>query len=670
MYILNKSKNKYKQLTKPIMKKNTMNQRIFYKQLLAFMIAALISFHVFPQAPLTPVTTFGSNPGNLRMYSYVPTGISGSVSLVVVLHGCTQTATSYAAATGWNKLADKHKFILLYPEQKKENNVVLCFNWFDSLYQKKDQLQVLSIKQMVDYMKSNYSIDPEKIFITGLSAGGGMSNTMLANYPETFKKGAIMSGIPFKASLDTLGSYYSTHGFITKTPAQWGNLVKKANPTYTGEFPDVALFHGGKDSTVYLSTNTESVKQWTNVNGADQTPESVDTAFQGNNGVSLSIYNDSLNKPVVYSYIVKTMKHAVSIDTGNCSRQGGQGQAYAKDFNFHSTYWAADFFGILKTPYSITGLTTVNQNTTNVIYSVVNTSGSVYKWTVPAGATIASGQGTNAIRVNFTTTSGNVSVTETTRDGCVNDKAFKFVKVLYFNIIVKQTGFINCYGAATGELTATVIGNTGPYTLTWLPVNKNTPVIKNLKAGNYTLIVRDGTGKVIYTNTVAVAEPALLVTNQIKTICAGQSYTVGTSTYTKTGVYTNKLTSSKGCDSTVNTTLIVRSALLCALAPMKSTSEEQNMNTEEETISENEATVAPAVNVYPNPFSTFATIQFNEVQKDVMIKIIDVSGNQILSTNFSGTQYQIDAQEWNTGNYTILIIDGKNNIITKNIMVR
>jgi poly(hydroxyalkanoate) depolymerase family esterase len=718
--------------------KTLKNKLSFGKKVLAFLTLALLNLNGFSQA-LTPVTSFGSNPGNLRMYSYVPTSVSGPVSLVVVLHGCTQTATSYAEGSGWNKLADKHKFILVYPEQKKENNSYLCFNWFDSLYQQKGQLQVLSIKQMVDYMKANYSIDTTKIFVTGLSAGGAMSNVMLANYPETFKKGAIMSGVPYRASKDTLSSYYATHGFVTKTPDQWGKLVKNANPSYAGEYPHVAIFQGGLDSTVYVKTAVESIKQWTNVNGADQTPESVDTAFQGNTGVSLSIYNDTItNKPVVYYYKIKKMKHALAVDTGSCARQGGKVQAYVKDVDFHSTYWAADYFGIINAPYTITGLPIVFQNANNITYSVSNTTGSTYQWTVPAGATIVSGQGTNSITVNFGTASGNVSVIETTSGGCVNDLATKYVKVLDFSVIVNQTGLINCYGAKTAQLAAVVTGNNGPFTVSWAPVAQTTPVISNLGVGSYTLTVKDKSNTVINTTTINVTQPALLVTTQSQTICAGETLKIGSTKHRKSGLFTDVLTSSKGCDSVVKTLLVVLPEIFTTQIVKKCAGESITVGTNTYTANGSYTDVLKAANgcdstvhtvliianqlnanaggnnnnnnsgwfngasnfagsnnakqpimtsskacptnnngeksgtvdIFPNPFSTFSTIKFSNTQTNVTIKVVDVNGNVILSTTFTGTEFQLEAETLKKGNYSVLIIDTNGKVTTKNIIVK
>jgi poly(3-hydroxybutyrate) depolymerase len=85
-----------------------------------------------PSAPsrLTEVTGFGSNPGNLRMLTYVPEILPPSPGLVVVLHGCTQTAAGYDRGSGWSALADRYGFVLLYAEQQEANNPNRCFNWF------------------------------------------------------------------------------------------------------------------------------------------------------------------------------------------------------------------------------------------------------------------------------------------------------------------------------------------------------------------------------------------------------------------------------------------------------------------------------------------------------------------------------------------------------------
>jgi len=219
-------------------------------------------------------------------------------------------------------------------------------------------------------------------------------------------------------------------GLVTMTPAQWGALVKAQNPAYTGSYPKAMICQGTADLVVSPTNAAELIKQWTYMNHASQTVDSTNSAFQGNTNVTLSIYNDSMGGPAVYSYSIKGMPHGIAVDTGSCTRQGGQAGTYAiEETNFHSTYWAADFFNLIPAPYSITGSISVVASATGVTYSVPATTGSTYLWTVPSGATIKSGQGTNSIVVDFGTKSGYVSVTETTKTGCQNDASSLYVTV-------------------------------------------------------------------------------------------------------------------------------------------------------------------------------------------------------------------------------------------------
>jgi poly(hydroxyalkanoate) depolymerase family esterase len=392
-------------------------------------VLIFITFSAFSQTGWIPVGSFGSNPGNLNMYVYVPAGVSPNAPLVVVMHGCTQTATMVAQESGWNQLADRHKFLVVYPEQNAANNSSNCFNWFMAGDQDRNQGEVLSIKQMVDYMQANYTIDNTKIFATGLSAGACMTNVMLACYPEIFSKGAVMAGAPHKSASDAVTAYNVGQGTVTKTPAQWGALVTAEYPAFTGNYPTVAVFHGSSDPVVNITNETEIMKQWTNVHGADQTADVVVNSFNGNAFVTKNVFNDLAGKEVVETFTLAGMGHAIALDTGACYQKCGKTGTYALEVYFSATFWAAYFFDILIEPYAISGLQAVNINQNGVTYSVTNTSGSTYNWTVPAGATIASGQGTNSITVNFGTQSGYVEVTETQSSTCKKGPSKLYVTV-------------------------------------------------------------------------------------------------------------------------------------------------------------------------------------------------------------------------------------------------
>jgi len=146
---------------------------------------------------LAETVDFGANPGALRMFSFVPNDMREPCALVVVLHGCTQTAAGYDMGAGWSMLAERYGFALLMPEQQPANNPNTCFNWFLPEDTTRDQGEAASIRQMIRHMARNANIDGKRIFVTGLSAGGAMTSVMLATYPEIFAGGAIIAGLPY-----------------------------------------------------------------------------------------------------------------------------------------------------------------------------------------------------------------------------------------------------------------------------------------------------------------------------------------------------------------------------------------------------------------------------------------------------------------------------------------
>ena len=292
-------------------------------------------------AALTKVDSFGSNPGALVMYEYVPAGLPSGRPIVVVMHGCTQQAAAMENA-GWNQLADLHKFTVVYPEQATANNPVRCFNWAgeygDTANLVRGQGENQSIIQMVDKAISMHGGDPARVYVAGFSSGAAFAAVMLATWPDRFAAGAIMSGIPYRCATTVSGAYSCQSPGVTKTAAQWGDLVRAAH-TYGGTRPRVQLWHGTTDATVVPKNREESVKQWANVLGTDDTADETETIGQAKR----TAYKSG-GAIVVESYEVTGMGHAVAVGETGCT---GKVASYFEDRAICSTLRAAKFFGLV-----------------------------------------------------------------------------------------------------------------------------------------------------------------------------------------------------------------------------------------------------------------------------------------------------------------------------------
>jgi poly(hydroxyalkanoate) depolymerase family esterase len=128
---------------------------------------------------------------------YVPARLEGKVPLVVALHGCQEDADAFAKVTGLNALAEKEGFLVLYPNEQWGRNPYNCWNWFLPVNQAAGLGEPAEIAAAVLAAEALYPVDPERIYVTGLSAGGAEAATMLSCYPSLFAAGAIHSGVAY-----------------------------------------------------------------------------------------------------------------------------------------------------------------------------------------------------------------------------------------------------------------------------------------------------------------------------------------------------------------------------------------------------------------------------------------------------------------------------------------
>ncbi|SDT32486.1 extracellular catalytic domain type 1 short-chain-length polyhydroxyalkanoate depolymerase [Bradyrhizobium canariense] len=293
------------------------------------------------QSPLVETTGFGSNPGALKMFSFTPDTLQKKPGLVVVLHGCGQTAAGYDLGAGWSMLAKRYGFALLMPEQRSSNNANTCFNWFNPEDIAREHGEACSIRQMVARMVRDHKIDPRRVYVTGLSAGGAMTSVMLATYPDVFAGGAVIAGLPFGIATNVREALSGMMQSSSRPAGELGDLVRKASK-YKGPWPKLSVWHGSADRTVNPANGNEIVKQWLDVHHLPQAAMSEGTV----DGYPHKVWWNADGETIVESYTITNMAHGTPLGiAGNDERYGVEG-AFLIEAGISSSYHIANFFGL------------------------------------------------------------------------------------------------------------------------------------------------------------------------------------------------------------------------------------------------------------------------------------------------------------------------------------
>jgi poly(hydroxyalkanoate) depolymerase family esterase len=303
----------------------------------------------FPYAPrsggtssrLTLLTAAGPNPGALAGYTYVPADVAARPALVVVLHGCTQNAAGYDHGAGWSTLADEHGFVLLLPEQQRANNANLCFNWFEPGDIARDKGEAASIRAMIAQVVAEHDIDPARIFVTGLSAGGAMAAVMLATYPELFAAGAIIAGLPYGFANSVPEAMERMRSGPGATDIALAGRVRAAS-AHAGRWPRLSIWHGDADRTVSPINADALVRQWAALHGLPPTP----TRQDDNGDHPRRVWIGADGTELIEDHLIAGMGHGTPLAPGEGEDRCGTAGAYMLDVGISSSHAIARFWGI------------------------------------------------------------------------------------------------------------------------------------------------------------------------------------------------------------------------------------------------------------------------------------------------------------------------------------
>ena len=294
-----------------------------------------------PDNQLIEIDRFGSNPGKLKMFCYVPAQRQPLMPLVVVLHGCGQSAAEYDLGAGWSTLAKHYGFALLLPEQQRGNNMQRCFNWYQSEDIARDDGEVASIRQMIARMVADRAIDQRRIFITGLSAGGAMSMAMLSSYPEIFAGGAVIAGLPFGVARNVRDALMQMRMPSQRQGAELGDLVRRAS-SFRGRWPKLSVWHGTADRTVHPDNADEIVKQWLDLHRLPLGPMAESEV----DGYPRQVWWNADGETMVESFTITDMAHGTPLGVAENDKRYGKQGPFLLEAGISSSYHIAKFFGV------------------------------------------------------------------------------------------------------------------------------------------------------------------------------------------------------------------------------------------------------------------------------------------------------------------------------------
>jgi poly(hydroxyalkanoate) depolymerase family esterase len=249
-----------------------------------------------------------TGPAGTRGYKlYVPTGYAGQAApLVVMLHGCTQSADDSAAGTRLNQIAERESCLVVYPEQDASANPSRCWNWFQAADQGRDGGEPSLIASITRQVMAAYRVDPDRVYVAGMSAGGAMAAITGATYPDLYAAVGVHSGLARGAARD-LASALAAMQRGGPDPADGKDSGAEPGPP-------LIVFHGDRDTTVHPRNGQRVLARVVRVSGGppDQRLMVIQGQVPGGHAYTRTVYQDGTARVVAEHWLVHGAGHAWS----------------------------------------------------------------------------------------------------------------------------------------------------------------------------------------------------------------------------------------------------------------------------------------------------------------------------------------------------------------------
>lgn len=247
--------------------------------------------------------------GTRKYKLYIPGGYTGqALPLVIMLHGCTQTAIDFATGTRMNKLAEEQTFLVAYPEQPTSANGSKCWNWFQVADQQRSTGEPSLLAGITQQIIHAYHVDQRQVYVAGLSSGGAMAVIMAATYPDLYAAVGVHSGIAYGGAHDLSSAFKAM---------KQGTSTHRRLPT--AAIP-LILFHGDRDTTVAPVNADHVLDQW--LQAVDDEPGSIRKSVRnpifergqaaGGYAYTRASYRDAHSRSHIEKWVIHQLAHAWS----------------------------------------------------------------------------------------------------------------------------------------------------------------------------------------------------------------------------------------------------------------------------------------------------------------------------------------------------------------------
>jgi poly(hydroxyalkanoate) depolymerase family esterase len=262
-----------------------------------------------------------ANAAGRRAYKlYVPAPRPGHPEgprpLLVMLHGCTQSADDFAAGTQMNRLADAHGFLVVYPEQTAQANASRCWNWFQPQNQTREAGEPALLAGLVAHVQREHGVDPRRVFVAGLSAGAAMAVVLGETHPELFAGIGVHSGLPYGSAHDIPSALMAMKGGRGNAARRGLKGSAPARKKATQAVP-VIVFHGDRDTTVQPSNGAQVVQQARDAHGTDAPVREEAGVATGGRRYTRRLHTDAQGAVRIEDWTLHGLGHAWS--GGNAS---------------------------------------------------------------------------------------------------------------------------------------------------------------------------------------------------------------------------------------------------------------------------------------------------------------------------------------------------------------